>query len=99
MIPKNFIYTYFTIIKTKHLGINIKILLILTSPAALISYHVTVIIFSPLVGILFALGFPWISMKKDINCDKGIIDAWKESAKLVRELWSYNNNTYLKKME
>jgi hypothetical protein len=82
--------TYLTLIKTRHLGKNVKILGSLLLPLPLVLFPLTVICFSLVGGVFYAIikSFVYTYENKNENDNnflfKGFYEVWKGSVDVVK---------------
>lgn len=96
LLPNDIFLTYYCFVRTKKLGPNITIMIMLLLPIPLILWPPSVLILSLIFGVSFGLFNPIVKTFDpyyNLICG-GIKETLAESFHFVAEFWCFNTNSY-----
>ena len=96
LLPCNIALTYKAVCKTSHIGINLKIFIMLLLPIPLFSWPILVLIGSTVFGFFYGLFCPFV---RTCNMDYPIIfggfeDVFLDIIYYIKKFWEKNHHYY-----
>jgi len=95
LLPHDIFYTYYTILATKKLGRNIKVLAVLLLPLPLFLWPPCVLLLTIIIGGGMGLFYPvYLTFDDDVHVLGGWIETFTRAFKNVKEFYDFDTNSY-----